>query len=307
MKRLGTLAFTTAAFAYAVIVVGFIVRITGSGMGCGPEWPKCNGAWIPAFVSHEVIIEWLHRLVVLGLIGLTIALVVTAWMSRGHVGGSGPGGTLRPAVVAIGLLFLQSLLGAVTVWLDLPPASVVLHLGTALALLWVLLLVGLRARVATGGPAPDPRDRGRRGGVLAAAGLAAAVILMGGVTATTGAAAACQGFPLCSGTMWPSAGDSGLPHIHWTHRLLAYALLLHLAGLPFAMRKRGATSRLLRTAWAALGVATAQVVIAAVMVLSLLPPMWRGLHAAVGTALWVVIAYGVWLTGARSAGAATPE
>ena len=58
MKTLRTLAWITAAFAYAIIVLGFVVRITGSGMGCGDDWPLCNGRVLPAFDSAKTVIEF---------------------------------------------------------------------------------------------------------------------------------------------------------------------------------------------------------------------------------------------------------
>jgi heme A synthase len=296
MKTLKILAFTSTGFAYALIVLGGIVRITGSGMGCGDDWPLCNGRLIPALDDPQTLIEWSHRMVALGLSVLVAATAFVAFRNRSEPGGSGPGGTLRPALAAAIILAVQVALGAITVALELPPASVVLHLIAAMVLLAALLITGLRASDEL----LHQPSAVKLGPLIGAAALAALVILFGGVTANMGAGLSCQGFPLCNGQVWPASGGGGLPHIHWTHRLVAYVLFLHMIGLGIGMRRKEAPDRLKEAVYLAVGLTVAQVVVAAVMVLTYLPPVWRVLHLAIGAALWLTLVHAICLASCRS-------
>ena len=138
-RSLPRLAWTAALATYLLVVLGGIVRITGSGLGCGDEWPICHGRLIPSFADIPTLIEWSHRLVAAIVSTLVALLAVLVWRAR-RQGPSRPG---RLAYLALGILMVQVLLGAVTVRLHLPPWTVVLHLGTARLLLATLIAVAL--------------------------------------------------------------------------------------------------------------------------------------------------------------------
>src|SRR5262245_7091312 len=121
------LAFTTAVVMFALIVVGSIVRTTGSGLAC-PDWPLCHGRLIPP-LQFNVLIEWFHRLLALC---VSLLLTVTAGWTFAHRATRARLGGL--AVVMIVLLAAQIVLGALTVWKLLDPSVVGGHLAVALLL-----------------------------------------------------------------------------------------------------------------------------------------------------------------------------
>lgn len=291
------LAAAAAAATYALIVLGGIVRITESGMGCGDEWPLCDGRIIPA-MDLETLIEFGHRLAAVAVALLVVALALRA-PSR-EASGPRVRKLRRLAALAVALLGGQVMLGAVTVWLELPPASVVAHLGTAMLLLGTLLLSALEAGAFTGGtvaggggrPLAVVRDRaGAITGATALAGLI--VVLAGALVANLDAAFACLGFPLCNGRWMP--GDNPLAHVQWGHRLLAYALFAWCLFLPaFIGRHRPGDAGARSAAVIVLVLAAVQLVVGAAMVLMLLPGWLRALHLALGAAVYgslVVLAW----------------
>jgi cytochrome c oxidase assembly protein subunit 15 len=265
-RRFTRLAWTAATFTYLLIILGAIVRITGSGLGCGEHWPLCNGRLLPP-LDLPTMIEYGHRLAAAAVSVLVAALAAYAWWLRRDAGGA--------AYVALGLLILQVLLGAVTVRLSLPPWTVILHLGTAMLLLATLIVV---ARTANLTPGASPGISGTRpsGAGLWALGLGFVTVLFGALTANLGAASACLGFPLCNGQVLP-AGNY-LQHIHWTHRLLAYTLFAYVVWWAVRSRSRGA--------WYVVALVTLQVAVAAAMVLLALPAPLQAAHVALGAAVW---------------------
>jgi len=266
-RRFTSLAWAAAVCTYLLIVLGAVVRITGSGLGCGEHWPLCNGHLFPPLDDIGTVIEWSHRLVAALVSILVVGLAIP---------GLAPGVKESKArYVALGLLAVQILLGAITVKLALPAWTVVLHLGTAMLLLATLLIIATSRRSSP----PDPLSAMRRGGTTVLVPLAFATILFGAVTANVGAAAACGGFPLCNGQVWTTAGP--LAVIHWTHRLLAYSLAIVAVIGAARSRRSGAALVLVMIAL--------QIILGATMVLNGLPRVLQAAHVAVGAAVWASV------------------
>jgi heme A synthase len=288
MSALRRLSILSLMLGVGQVVFGAIVRITGSGLGCGDHWPKCLGHWFPPLNRPDLIIEVTHRYIAATLSVAIIALLVVAFLRRSTAGVGGRGGVLRAASLAAALVVIAALFGAVTVKLELGNKLVIVtHLAIAMTLLAVLVSAvmragGLGASSAAFGTASAKTWRGAR----AALALTFAVLVLGAFTAhVPGANSSCVGFPLCRGSLVPS----GTQHIQLTHRILAFLLFFHLIGLSIGVRRRGEASLIVRAAFASLAAVVVQIFVAAALVEMQLPALVRSLHQAVGTLVWVAV------------------
>ena len=282
MKRLSYAALT---LAYLQAVLGAIVRITGSGMGCGDHWPRCHGYWFPPLQRMDLIIEVMHRYVAATLTLAVLALLFVAWRRRETPGIGGRGGVLRPTVAATLLVVAAALLGAVTVKLELHAAAVVIHLALAMFLIAALALAAVRGASLSSAASAATSQKTIRGATVAMA-MAFFAVVLGGVTANIfGGAVSCVGFPHCR-----EISGMGTPlYVQLGHRILAFALLLHLFGMLMALRKRAEPAAVRAWTRIAFGVVLTQIFVAAAMVEMGLPLYLRVLHQAVGTLVWLVV------------------
>lgn len=97
-----------------VILFGAVVRITGSGAGCGQHWPTCHGEIAHLPRSLETVIELTHRLTS----GLSMVLVFgLTWLTFRRLVPSHP--ARRQSLWVCGFLLVEALVGAGLVLLEL--------------------------------------------------------------------------------------------------------------------------------------------------------------------------------------------
>ena len=249
LARFRRLLTATILATFALIIIGGVVRVSDSGLGCGPEgsgthgWPLCGGRVLPFLQEHQII-EFSHRIAATIVVLLIIALAIVAFRRlRSHRW------LVRGVVAAAVLVIAQAGLGGLTVEHGLEPAFVAAHLGLAMLLLG--LLITLR-RLAQGGERTAPLDTSRalRWAAIVATILVFATIVAGGVVAGTeeegtsaqpviGAHLACgTEFPSCLGKFMPFSYGK-MVDIQLSHRLLMYLTAIAIVAMTVvAIRRR---------------------------------------------------------------------
>lgn len=295
MRRL---AFATLVATFLLILLGGVVRLSDSGLGCGPGgagvegWPLCRGDIVPGS-DINAIIEYLHRTVA-SLVGLMwFGLAYLAWRSQRHL--------FRFAVAGALLVVAQGLLGAFVVEQDLDELLVAAHLGLAMLLLSFNFYLWRALREPPGLEGVDAGPRFRPLAWAAAIALFATIVAGGYMAGTqgygrgewrdaptgTGAHFACGSeFPSCNGSFLPF-GEDRLTDIHLTHRVFVYLATLLLIALVVMALRRGVARR---SAYWIAGVLAAQLVVGGLQVW--LKDEYQALillHLALATVLWAAL------------------
>ncbi len=277
-RRAGRGAATLALAAWALIVVGALVRAHGAGLSC-PDWPLCHGELVPSF-DARVALEWGHRLLA-GSLSLGVAALAFAVLRRRALRARFG----RSLALVFALLGLQVVLGGLTVLLGLAPWTVTAHLVTgnafALALAWLA-----RDLLDTAhGEARAPAKLAPAGVRLVAVvcSLVALQLVLGGLVSSHSAGLACATFPLCNGdSVAPTLqGPIGL---HVLHRLNAYGVAAAFALLAWQLRGAGLCGRL---AWTGLRLVLLQIAVGAANVLLRLPVEVTALHSALAAGIFL--------------------
>ncbi len=276
------LALLAVVATYGLIVLGGVVRSTGSGTAC-PDWPLCKGEVVPPFET-KVMIEYAHR-VVASLVGLIIAAtVVWAWRRR-HVDPS----AARMAGVTLVLLAIQVGVGGITVGTETNSVVVAIHLSIALSLLTALIVLAAKAHLP--GEVRGLTLRKVPAAALASVVVVFALIIVGAFVSQEGAGLAYPDWPLFDGKLTWASSKAG--ELHYAHRLVAVAAGAALAWLAVHTLRRERDPVALAAVSTAFALYVAQVFVGASNVWLDLPTSLRILHLALASLLWAVLLFGV--------------
>ena len=276
--RFRALAALTAASGYLQIVLGGLVRVSGSGLGC-PDWPTCYGKPYPAADLHSII-EYSHRANG-ALFGLLVILTVLAalWLHRLRR-------TSVTSVAAVTLLAVvaEGLLGWQVVATLLAPVLVLIHLGLALLILGAMVAITVLAV-----PVPQTPDRAGAVGrpALAATAATYVMLLTGSSVVATHADDVCRAWPLCgSGLALTLTNPAVFDILHRGVVLLVSALLVFV--LARAIRQAGCARAARPIAWATLTSLAAQIAVGAAVGITD-QALFLALHVALATVVWAGI------------------
>jgi heme a synthase len=163
MKLFRKLGFWTIGAVYFLILIGGVVRATGSGMGC-PDWPKCFGTWIPPtdisqlplnykeiygaklkgeveFNAIKTWIEYINRLV-----GVAIGLFVFAtFVSSVYSFWRKDKTIVYLSFIATILVGFEGWLGSKVVSSELHPVMITLHMILSVIIVFILLYAVARS------------------------------------------------------------------------------------------------------------------------------------------------------------------
>jgi heme a synthase len=271
------LAFLTIVLTYFLIVFGGYVASSESGMGCGPEWPLCNGLVIP-ILEGDTLIEFAHRVI-------GAALGIMTAMLYFSIQKSNPVRELdKVSKVLMVLLIIQILLGAAVVWMDLPAVVVSVHLIVAMlflaALIWIWRNADEQRSLAVFGK--DNSLQNKFNGLL--------IVTL--LTLFLGAYIKHESFGLSCG--WLECANGFMPvsipaMVQTGHRILAGVVAFYIFILTYLSFKNKWEAGLQNRLMAASLLVLIQIIIGILTIISYIEISWAVIHLAFGTVLFAIV------------------
>ena len=268
VSRAGKSALVASVLTILLIAYGSWVRVSGSGLGC-PDWPLCEGNVIPE-LQGDVAIEFGHRF----LAGITMILViVTSFFA--YKGRTEDMLTAKLIFLALSAIFIQAILGGITVLTELHGMVRLAHLTFAMLTLGLLVSGAARSLNIKGISMPTPK----RARAMIIATLF--VVLAGGLIVGSGKSSGCPGLPLCD-----SRSSNAALLFHSLHRIAATLLVFVFVWTAFQVRKNGAKGFTWIISLVIASLALLQFSVGISAIVTDLPQSLRVIHLALAATIW---------------------
>jgi heme a synthase len=289
MKNLfKTTAIFTTIVMFILMIAGSLVTTTGSGLGCGNEWPLCNGQLIPEY-AVATMIEYTHRLITAFAGLLVLAFSIWAWIRYRK-----NREVKILSIMSITFIIIESLLGAAAVIWPQSAEALALHFGLSLIAFTGVFLLSMFVIQK------DRSDNFIKGAVTGKFKRLAwftllftyCDIYLGAYVRHKGASLACTSFPACYGnTLIPKL--SGTTGIHFAHRFAALVLFVLIIWIMVSAIKQYKESRrdIYYASIIAFSLTIAQIFSGIFTVISRLNIFSTLSHSAFITALFAALSY----------------
>lgn len=228
-----------------ILLGGALVTKTESGLGCGRNWPDCNGNLIPKEITPEVLIEFSHRAVTLGVSLIILILAIWAWRRIGHVRE-----TKFLAVTSVFFLVLQALIGAAQVLWGQGDFILALHFGISLisfaaVFLLTLLVFEVDKKFETSKISIDRKLRLHTIGVTLYSYI---VIYTGALVRHTDSSLICRDWPLCRNDEFALPSNM-YEWVQMGHRAAAAAIFIWLLYIMIYVIKNYKSQKVIYYGW----------------------------------------------------------
>ncbi|WP_017186011.1 COX15/CtaA family protein [Alkalibacillus haloalkaliphilus] len=277
-----------------VLVGGALVTKTDSGLGCGRSWPLCHGQLVPSNINLELIIEYSHRLVSGLAIIIILLLSYQAWKHFRHVRE-----TKFLIIVTLIFIVIQSLLGAGAVLFEQSDLIKALHFGISLiSFASVFLLATIIFNLdETFNTAAINIPKSIRIHFYSLFVYTLIVVYTGALVRHKQSSLVCGGWPFCSNDQPFNIGAYSLEQaIQMGHRVLAGVLFIWVIGLLIHIYKNHRHEKFLANGWL---IATlfifAQVVLGALIIITILNPIIALMHAIMISLFFALLCYFIML------------
>lgn len=282
-----------------VLIGGSLVTKTGSGMGCGPSWPLCQGQLLPDVITPQLVIELTHRLTS-GVMGVVVlALSVLAWKYIGHIRE-----VKFLAFLSSFFLIMQALIGAAAVIWNQSDFVLATHFGISLVsfaavFLLTLLIFEIDKKFDATSLVIQKKHRIE---IVALTFYTLFVVYTGALVRHTKSSLVCGDWPFCTnGAPFAFSSFTLEQWIQMGHRLAAGILFIWTIVLFIRVIKNYSNNRIMFWGWASIAAfITLQAFLGAMIIFTMLNLGIALMHAFIISCYFAMLSYFVLLS-SRSA------